>query len=118
MFLILFLLIVKHYIADFMLQSEYQVREKGIYGATGGLEHAATHGILTCLALVFVLEFIMSAITLAVLDTIVHYHIDYIKARWGTKDANLQRFWRELGLDQMCHYLFYVWLVWILHDVI
>lgn len=115
-FLILFLLILKHYLADFVFQSEYQVSQKGNYGAGGGIEHAFIHGILTVLILFTVTESLVLAITMGLLDAVVHYHIDYVKARWGSRDPNTPRFWRELGLDQLCHYCFYIWLVWILHD--
>jgi hypothetical protein len=115
-FLLLFLLALKHYIADFLFQSEYQVSQKGIYGAGGGVEHAIWHAMLTFLVLVMVLELVLPAFVLGILDGLVHYHIDYVKARWGSKDANTQRFWRELGFDQFCHMTFYIWLAWILYN--
>ena len=37
------LLETKHLIADFFLQSAYQLTHKGIYGHPGGLLHAAIH---------------------------------------------------------------------------
>jgi hypothetical protein len=115
-FLLLFLLALKHFIADFVFQSEYQVSQKGIYGAGGGIEHALWHGMFTFVVLAVVLELLVPAVVLGVLDALVHYHIDYIKARWGSRDANTQRFWRELGLDQFCHMTFYIWLAWILYN--
>jgi hypothetical protein len=117
-FLFIFLLFVKHWIADFVLQSEYQVQQKGIYGAGGGIEHAAIHGILTMVVLFCFLDSILPCIVFGLIDSVVHYHVDYVKARWGTKDPNTARFWRELGADQLAHATFYIWLGWILQSVI
>lgn len=117
-FLLLFLLFAKHWIADFVLQSEYQVQQKGIYGASGGIEHAGIHGALTMFVLFCFLESLVPCVILAVLDAVVHYHVDYVKARWGTRDPNTARFWRELGADQFAHATGYIWLCWILQPVI
>jgi hypothetical protein len=117
-FLLLFLLVVKHFIADFGLQSEHQVGQKGKYGASGGIEHAMVHAVLTTIVLAAFVEFPHVAIMLGIFDGLVHYHIDYIKARFGSRDANTKLFWFQLGLDQMCHYIFYIWLVWVLNDLL
>lgn len=117
-FLLLFVLAVKHWIADFVLQFEYMVEQKGTYGLKGGIEHALLHGILTTIVLTAFTNNIMAAAMFGLLDSVVHYHIDYIKARWGTRNANQQRFWIQLGADQLAHYTFYIWLIWILQDAV
>ena len=116
--LLLWLLIAKHFVADFVLQSDFQVEQKGTYGAVGGIEHAIIHGIMTTLILCCFVEYPASALLLGALDSLVHYHIDYVKARFGTRDPNTKRFWTELGFDQFCHYTFYLWLAWVLHPVV
>ena len=35
----------KHFLCDFVLQSAYQYRNKGIYGHPGGILHAGLHGL-------------------------------------------------------------------------
>lgn len=117
-FLLLFVMAVKHWIADFVLQFEYMVEQKGTYGLRGGIEHALLHGILTAIVLTAFINNITVAAMFGLLDSLVHYHIDYVKARWGTRDAKQQRFWIQLGADQLAHYTFYIWLIWILQDVI
>ncbi len=119
-FLLLSFLVVKHWIADFVLQFEYMVEQKGTYGLRGGLEHAIMHGVLTATVMLAFLNIdsLWPAVFLGLLDSVVHYHIDYVKARWGTRDPNTQRFWIELGADQMAHYLFYIWLVWSVQDFV
>lgn len=117
-FFLLFVLAVKHWIADFVLQFEYMVEQKGTYGLRGGIEHALLHGILTAIVLTAFINNITAAAMFGLLDSVVHYHIDYVKARWGTRDANQQQFWIQLGADQLAHYTFYIWLIWILQDVV
>lgn len=110
-------LLVKHFIADFLLQTERQRREKGIYGATGGLTHALTHIVLT--APVFWLLGTSSHSAMATLlaaEFAVHYHIDWTKEGilraygWGMRD---RYFWWTFGADQMSHALTYVAIVWL-----
>lgn len=117
-FFLLFVMAVKHWIADFVLQFEYMVEQKGTYGLSGGIEHALLHGILTAIVLTAFTNNVIAAAMFGLLDSVVHYHIDYVKARWGTRDANQQRFWIQLGADQLAHYTFYIWLIWILQDAV
>jgi len=117
MFTLLLLLFIKHWIADFVIQSEWQVSQKGTYLAAGGLLHAGIHGVLTALVLMFFIPILYTAVIMGLLDMLIHYHTDYVKARFGTKDPNTQMFWIQLGLDQLCHSAFYIWLVWILQEL-
>jgi hypothetical protein len=42
--LILTLLFIKHFLADFVWQTDTMVIEKGKYGYLGGLQHSGLHG--------------------------------------------------------------------------
>jgi len=109
-------LLVKHWVADFLLQTEYQRKTKGIYGALGGLTHVLTHVLFS--APVFL---ILSGVSLgrAALilsaEALFHYHLDWskdniVRARgWTTRDTY---FWWALGMDQLLHGLTYVAMVW------
>lgn len=108
------LLIVKHFLVDFPLQKPYQWMNKGTYGHPGGILHACLHGLFTFIALVC---FTPMAISLACLDTIIHYNIDWAKmninAHYGWKADKDEAFWVLLGLDQLLHYLTYVLIIWL-----
>ena len=113
--LILFtLLIIKHFIIDFPLQTPFQWQNKGTYGHPGGLLHAGLHGIGTFLCFVWAIV-TPFALFLAVLDMIIHYHVDWAKmninAKYGWKPDQHPEFWVLLGLDQLAHYLTYVILI-------
>lgn len=109
----------KHFIIDFLLQKKYQYANKGIYGHPGGLLHAGLHGVGTFLCLVFFVP--EWAGFLAILDAVLHYHIDWAKTninayyKWGPNTH--EEFWWLLGLDQLLHFLTYVLIIgWVIFD--
>ena len=111
-FILLALFGIKHFIADFLMQFSYMLREKGIYGAEGGLHHAGVHASWTFLILVPFIHRPSDLIALSLVDFVLHYHIDYFKQQLNKgltpKDRN---FWIWLGLDQALHYLTYVGII-------
>jgi hypothetical protein len=111
-------LMFKHAVADFFLQTSYQYSNKGIYGHPGGIIHSAIHVALTPLVyLVLAPGSILLAAGIAVGEFVAHYHIDWIKERivrgngWGAQDRG---FWYALGTDQFIHGATYLLIVAIL----
>lgn len=110
-------LLVKHAVADFLLQTETQRLTKGTYGAAGGLTHCLTHIALT-VPVFWILppQGVEIAAALLAGEFVIHYHLDWLKDRvvkrngWTSHDTY---FWWALGLDQMMHGLTYVALVWL-----
>lgn len=107
-------LAVKHWIADFVLQTDKQRREKGIYGAAGGLTHSGTHAALTAPVFAILSVPVAGAAAILLAEFVVHYHIDWAKEqavhryRWTTNDA---AFWHAFGFDQLLHALTYLAIV-------
>lgn len=111
-FVLLMLLGIKHFIADFALQTNNMVHDKGIYGARGGLVHAVHHGLGTMIVLVLLFWSIPFAFVIGLFDSIVHYHIDWTKQQLNHGLTVQDRmFWFYLGLDQALHYLTYIVIV-------
>ena len=112
---VLFLLFTKHLIIDFPLQTPYQWMNKGTYGHPGGLLHAGLHALGTLLVFLFVGAAIEGAFILAIIDGVIHYHIDWAKmninARYGWKADTSPHFWTLLGIDQWLHAITYLLLV-------
>jgi hypothetical protein len=106
--LILFLLFVKHFLADFVWQTKAMVTEKGLYGRLGGLQHSALHGALTYVILMHFLE-LQACVMLSMIDAAIHYHIDWAKMNI-TKHytVNDKEYWFWLGFDQLLHSLTYL----------
>jgi len=107
------LLFTKHFIVDFPLQGPYQWMNKGTYGHPGGLLHATLHGLTTMLCFYWYAPY--ASMMLGMIDTYIHYHIDWAKmninAKFGWKADTHAEFWWLLGLDQFLHALTYIGLV-------
>jgi hypothetical protein len=106
--LVLFLLFVKHFLADFVWQTDAMVTEKGQYGRLGGLQHSALHGALTYVILMHFLD-LRACVMLAIIDAAIHYHVDWAKMNI-TKNYTVKdkQFWFWLGFDQLLHSLTYL----------
>ena len=108
--LLLALFGIKHFICDFLLQFPYMLEQKGIYGASGGVDHALFHAVFTWLILVPILG--SMAVFAALFDMAVHYHVDWAKQQLnkGLTPAD-RKFWTWFGLDQALHYLTYIAII-------
>jgi hypothetical protein len=111
-------LLLKHAVADFYLQTAYQYLNKGNYGHPGGLLHAGTHIALTPLVyFVLVPGSLLVAGAIATGEFLLHYHIDWLKEQvtqrngWTAQDRG---FWYALGTDQFLHGLTYLAIVAVL----
>ncbi len=110
---ILFLLLLKHFFVDFVHQNSSHVEHKGTYGHPKGLEHSGWHGALT--ALIFWIWVPADvALFLGLVDFFLHYHIDYVKMKYGEKDSTKKAYWVQFGLDQLAHQFTYILLIFIM----
>lgn len=114
---------IKHFVCDFPLQAfPYMYKNKGDYGHLGGLLHASVHAVGTFVVIIGALFWLRGfdqfkytfniALTLALADMIIHYHIDWAKMRlnkaMGWTPTNSEKFWVLMGFDQLLHNLTYV----------
>lgn len=109
-------LFIKHFICDFPLQMfPWIYQNKGRYLHLAGIVHAGIHGIGTFIVLSFFID-INTSIRLAMLDLLLHYHIDWAKMNlsraYGLKPNNSEWFWVLLGLDQLLHHLTYFVIIY------
>ena len=116
-YLLLFTLLnIKHWYADFCIQTYDQTVKKGLYGDPIGLSHSLDHMLWTLFAMatfsLFHYVHPVDMLAISLIEAIIHYHIDYIKVRFGIKDATTARYWREFGADQLGHQLTYVGICW------
>lgn len=114
--LLLALFGIKHFICDFLLQFNYMIQEKGIYGAPGGLHHAGFHAIFTFWIIFFIApQWVWVA---AIIDFLAHYHIDWVKQQLNRGLTPADRmFWVWLGADQGLHYLTYIAIIGVVVGV-
>lgn len=108
----LFLLIIKHAIADYFLQTYHRNIKKQRYFGNGH-RHYAEHAVCTFLVAILFMP-LPFAVLASLLDYVLHWHIDYIKTRlvgilgWGRTEP---RFWRLQTLDQILHFSTYMLIV-------
>lgn len=105
---------VKHLLCDFVLQSRFQVDNKGFYGHIGGLLHAACHALFTIPVLLILTRAPGVIAAMAAGEFLIHYHVDWLKARaerlrhWTEND---KAYWIAFGFDQFVHQVTYIAIV-------
>ena len=110
--LLLVLLQVKHFIVDFVLQTQEEVEHKGTYLDWRGVKHSVKHGLGTLLVLVSIGASFEFSWVYCAADFLIHYHIDWLKMN-ATRNLTPAdtAFWTWLGFDQALHQLTYLVLV-------
>jgi len=109
--IIMAVLLTKHFVFDFVAQSDWQLRHKGRYGHPGGIVHAAAHAGGSVAAVLVARPALEVGLMVLIGEAVFHYHVDWTRAwilkrtAWGTTD---NRFWELLGADQLVHGLTYV----------
>jgi hypothetical protein len=108
----------KHTIGDYILQSPYQFKNKGIYGHPGGILHSALHAILTLpVFLILPPATLILALAIIVGEFVIHYHIDWSKEKLNKRYELTQcneRYWYLFGFDQLAHSITYVAIIALL----
>ena len=113
---LLFLFQVKHWYADFKIQTYMQTVKKGIWLNPVGISHSVDHMWGSMLALL-VFSMIITPITwwliilIAIVEAVIHYIIDFTKVKFGCKDNTNPLFWNQFGLDQLAHQTCYLLIV-------
>lgn len=111
------LFILKHYVADFLLQTSWMAagKERSTNWIAPLAAHCAVHGALTGVIVVAVAP---SLWWLAMVDFVVHATIDRSKGliakRFGFVSFTDVRWWRLFGADQSLHELTHLAYVLVL----
>jgi len=113
---LLLLLQIKHWYADFKIQTYMQTVKKGVWLDPIGMSHTLDHMWTTLVCLLIFSFFhpltVLSILTIAVAEGIYHYMIDYTKVKYGCKDNTKPLYWNQFGLDQLAHQTSYLVMVW------
>ena len=108
-------LLVKHYLADFVMQPRWMLSAKGRLDAPGGYAHAALHAIGSGIVLAACGVGALTVLVIMAAETVVHFVIDYAKDFFSKRsdvDRNPARYWQLHGLDQLAHQMTYVLIAW------
>ena len=118
LFILLVLFQIKHFAADFPLQTQYMLgkfkKDNWILPLSA---HAAVNAFITLtIALAFSDSFyVITFVTLV--DFITHFIMDRIKAspdllgKWKPTDT---MFWNVVGIDQMVHHLTHYFIIYLI----
>ncbi len=101
---------VKHFICDFVLQTAYIYRNKGIYGHPAGFIHAGLHAVTSLPAILLLTRSGELIATLVLAELVIHYHVDWLKLYIDHRfDFTIQKsaYWMVFGADQLAHQLTY-----------
>ena len=119
--IILYGLLVKHAIADLAIQSFRKTPgDKSDLRSLKGYNHAADHAGLTFVVIALLTNNALMSISIALLDYVLHFIIDYIKTRiikrykWTTDQ---KAYWVTQAIDQILHYTCYLSYILILTSI-
>ncbi len=115
--LVILILEIKHFFADYPLQTTWMVENKGKWGHPAGIVHALVHAVLTMLAFLVITPSLLIGAGIVVGEFLIHYHTDVSKdllMRRGKYTVSDGPFWVLLGLDQLAHHLTYLAIAAIL----
>lgn len=109
-------LLIKHYLADFVLQPKWMLAGKGQLSAPGGYVHAAMHaaGSGLLLAACGVTGPLVAGLMAG--ELLVHYCIDFAKDRISERsqvEHSPKLYWQLHGLDQLAHQMTYVVITYV-----
>lgn len=108
---------VKHFAADFPLQSRYMLQKtRSDWSFLGPLSlHCGIHALMTLMVVMAVRPELW---WLAPFDFVTHFVMDRVKSgpRYLGRhnDPKKTGFWIALGFDQMVHHLTHLWIIWML----
>lgn len=114
--LLLLALQIKHVICDGPLQTLRMVKDKSVYGKPLGLLHGVVHSAGSFMVLMLWGIPMPLVAGLALLDGVIHYHIDFSKENivkhmgWGYADGP---YWWAIITDQTLHHMTALLLVWL-----
>ena len=104
----------KHFLCDFVWQTQRQVQTKGFYGRPGGIEHAGLHALTSLPAILILTRVPAQIVAVVIIEFVIHYHVDWTKARIDrVRELSVQdsAYWFLFGLDQFLHQLTYLGIV-------
>lgn len=114
--LLLLFLQIKHWYADFVIQTYMQTVKKGVWLHPVGISHSGDHVVFTYLSLLLFSVLVtpidgLSIILIGAAEGIIHYLIDFVKVKYGCKDNTKPLFWNQFGMDQLAHQITYLAMI-------
>lgn len=106
---------IKHFIADYLLQTSWMISGKADFRQLGGYAHAGVHVIGSLIVLVLAGTPLATVAWLIAAEFVIHYALDYSKVRYSvgiTASGTPSRFWALHGFDQVLHQMTYAAMIY------
>ncbi len=99
------LMLLKHFICEYILQTAAMSASKWRYGSWLSLKHTLHHafGTLVVLLIFKINPIIILAVIIG--EALAHYHIDWVHMHFGPQSYKDKRYWQWLGAEQFAHQL-------------
>lgn len=107
----------KHFFGDYVLQTEWMLRQKHSLARPGGYAHSAIHTAGSVLVFLVLAVPAGVIVLLAAVEFVVHLLIDFAKAQLDggiSSDERPRAFWALNGFDQLLHRATYLTLTYLL----
>ena len=108
------LLQIKHLFGDYFMQTRKMLEGRSAYLHMGRAQHAAVHALLSIPVFLVTGAGYGFVLALIVAEWVVHFHLDWAKARYSEArglEPSQARFWGAFGVDQALHQLTYIVMV-------
>lgn len=108
---------IKHFVADYLLQTRWMLMDKASFRKPGGYVHVGVHAIGTLAILIPAGVPLQLTALLVAGEAVAHYLIDYGKANWSCRrppDIAKPSFWAAHGADQLLHQLTYTLMLYVI----
>lgn len=109
-FLFIYILVI-HYMADFALQTTYQLQNKGIGNEVFNIalfSHVGVYSLIWLISTIPILDYHGRFMVFAIITFICHYTTDWITSRIGKgfwESGDYHNGFNVVGFDQILHYL-------------
>ncbi len=109
---------IKHFVADYMLQTTYMLGKgkKGNEWILPLSAHCGVHALHTLVIVFIYTGSIYKALAATVFDFVTHFIMDRVKASpdmLGRFNPSQAEFWQSLGLDQGVHHIIHFLIILI-----
>ena len=108
---------IKHWYADFHIQTYDQTLRKGVWMDWVGISHSIDHVYTTMIILLFFSIFYYMSplfiLCISIMEGLIHYLVDFIKVKYGCKDSTTPKYWSQFGVDQLFHHFTYLTMAYI-----
>ena len=101
---------LKHFIADYLGQTDLMMAGKSDLRHPGGYLHAGAHVLGTLVVMLLVMPPLWLIAAILAAEFVIHYGLDYAKVSYSqgvSAATSPKKFWGLHGLDQLLHQLTY-----------